>query len=661
MDVTLDSRGCAPDTNVILSGQQESAAERHVAFITGAGSGIGAVTAVALGRLGARVVLADLDAERAEAAAERVRDVGGTAIAVGADVRVWEEVERAARAAIERFGRVDVLLANAGVADQSSTADGDPRRWQNVVETNLLGTIYAVRAVLPGMLVRGSGHIFVMSSVSGREAYAGESVYIASKWGQVGFAHSLRQEVAEGGIRVTLIEPGLVETPLTRDNPRVRPLLEQVEPLGAEDVARAVLFALAQPPHVAVSELRCDRCGRERPHSTCSDQPPLTSAPPAVDDLSSCHDTSRRNGRGPYRSRGDQGGLTMSKTPHSGDLDETTVEGLGGAVDRRSVLLGAAAVAGAVTFGSTRSALGALGRLAGNDKSIAFAQPDTSASVYPLLLKGAKSEASKRGYELLESHANHQLDNQINEINTWIGQKIGGMIVLPLDNNAMGPLIRKAHKNGVKFLDYSDKALPGTDGWVIFNNLQGAALVGADAGRWVNRTLGGKAKVALLTHEIQKTGRDRIHGGLAALKKVAPRVQVVARQEGVLAAECLKVTQSILQANPDVNVILCIADDGALGAERAFMQTHPSAVRQRQMYIGGWDGAIPAMKKVLAGSVIRSTGALDLVGIGAASVRATANAIEGKGSTRINYPYVLVSQSAAGKKTGRKLLAKYGA
>jgi ribose transport system substrate-binding protein len=325
-------------------------------------------------------------------------------------------------------------------------------------------------------------------------------------------------------------------------------------------------------------------------------------------------------------------------------------------LDRRRFVLGAAGAAAALTFPGK---VFAYVNRAANSKTIAFAQPDTSASVYPLLLKGAKQEAKKRGYELLESHANHMLDAQVNELNTWIAQGIGGVIVLPLDNNAMLPLIKKAHDAGVKFLDYSDKALPGTDGWVIFNNLQGAALVGADAGRWVNRTLHGKAEVALLTHEIQQTGRDRIHGGIKALQKVAPKAKVVARHEGVLAAECLTVTQSLLQAHPNLNVILCIADDGALGAEKAFMQTHPSAARRRTMYIGGWDGSIPAMKAVISGSVIRSTGALDLVGIGAASVRATANAIEGKGSSRINYPYVLVSQSTAGKKTGRKLLAKY--
>ena len=247
-------------------------------------------------------------------------------------------------------------------------------------------------------------------------------------------------------------------------------------------------------------------------------------------------------------------------------------------IDRRKFILGAAgAAAGLALPGSALARLS----VAANSKTIAFAQPDTSASVYPLLLKGAKQEASKRGYQLLESHANHQLDAQVNELNTWIAQGIGGVIVLPLDNNAMLPLIKKAHDANVKFLDYSDKALPGTDGWVIFNNLQGAAQVGADAGRWINKTLGGNAKVALLTHEIQQTGRDRIHGGIKALQKVAPKAKVVAKHEGVLAAECLTVTQSLLQAHPDLNVILCIADDGALGAEKAFMQTHPSAARQR--------------------------------------------------------------------------------
>jgi len=328
--------------------------------------------------------------------------------------------------------------------------------------------------------------------------------------------------------------------------------------------------------------------------------------------------------------------------------------------DRRKLVVGTAGVAGALTFGRIGSAFAYVNRTS-NAKSVAFAQPDTAFAGYPLLLHGAQTAASARGYQLLESHANSMLDAQVNEINTWIAQGIGGIIVLPLDNNAMIPLIQKAHAAGVKFLDYSDNALPGVDGWVIFANLQGAHLGGTWLGQWINKTLGGKAKVALLTHEIQKTGRDRIHGSVAAMKKVAPGAKVVATHEAVLAAQALPVAQSILQANPDLNAFICIADDGCLGAEKAFLQTHPSAARLKTMAMIGYDGTVPVFQAILAGSPIRATGALDLVSIGAASVTATINAIEGKGPTKINYPYVLASQSPAGLAVTRRLLAKYKA
>jgi NADP-dependent 3-hydroxy acid dehydrogenase YdfG len=224
-------------------------------LVTGGLSGIGAAVALAFGRIGARLVLADRDAERASGVVAAVRGAGGDAEVAVADVRDYAQVAASAELARERFGRIDVLVANAGVADQSRIDAADPERSKAVVETNLLGTIYAVRAVLPTMLQQGSGHIFITSSIAGREAYPGESVYIASKWGQVGFAHSVRQEVADAGIRVTLVEPGIVDTPLTRDNPVVRPLLEAAEPLSPEDVASAMLYAFLQPPHVVVSEL----------------------------------------------------------------------------------------------------------------------------------------------------------------------------------------------------------------------------------------------------------------------------------------------------------------------------------------------------------------------------------------------------------------------
>jgi NADP-dependent 3-hydroxy acid dehydrogenase YdfG len=185
----------------------------------------------------------------------RVQEAGGEAVLESVDVRDPAAQARLAQRALDEWGRIDFLLANAGIADQSRVAEGDPDRWRAVVETNLLGVIYSCRAVLPAMLAQGSGHILIMSSVSGRESYVGEPVYIATKWGQVGFAHALRLEVLEPGIRVTVVEPGLVDTPLTRDNAKVRPLLDEIEPLKAEDVARAAVYAYQQPAHVAISEI----------------------------------------------------------------------------------------------------------------------------------------------------------------------------------------------------------------------------------------------------------------------------------------------------------------------------------------------------------------------------------------------------------------------
>lgn len=239
------------------NGGQEAIVDGVVGVITGGLGGIGASTALELATLGARLILVDRNSAGGREIVERVHAAGGEARIEIADVRDAAAQQRAVQRALSEWGRVDLLLANAGVADQSRVATGDPERWRAVIETNLLGAILSCRAVLPPMMERDTGHIFIVASVSGREAYVGEPVYIASKWGQVGFAHSLRLELlaARSNVRVTVIEPGLVDTPLTRENPTVAPLLAQQEPLSAGDVARAVVYAFQQPPHVVVSEL----------------------------------------------------------------------------------------------------------------------------------------------------------------------------------------------------------------------------------------------------------------------------------------------------------------------------------------------------------------------------------------------------------------------
>lgn len=227
--------------------------------MTGGASGIGRAVARAFLDLGGGVVAADRSPSLAEQGAQEPRPVVALC-----DVTDPGACDAAVAATVERFGRLDVLVAAAGVADQSLVATGDRARWRQIVETNLLGTMFVTRAALPTMLAAGGGHIFVIASVSGREAYPGEAAYIASKWGQVGFAHALRQELLEERVRVTLIEPGIVDTPLTRGNPTARPLLAEVDPLTPDDVARAVVFAWSQPLHVAVSELTV-RPQRQRP------------------------------------------------------------------------------------------------------------------------------------------------------------------------------------------------------------------------------------------------------------------------------------------------------------------------------------------------------------------------------------------------------------
>jgi len=226
-----------------------------IGVITGAGSGIGSATAIEFARLGARLTLASLPTPGLAQTTAAVEQLGGSAFAVEMDVRDPRAVQQLIDGAVERHERLDFLMANAGIADQGLAADGDPAVWQRLIETNLLGVMYCVRYALPHMQRQRAGHILIMGSTSGREAYVGEPAYIASKFGVIGFAHSVRKEVGRFGIRVTVIEPAAVDTPLTRNAPKVRPLIESINPLQAEDVARAIIFAYQQPPHVVIHEL----------------------------------------------------------------------------------------------------------------------------------------------------------------------------------------------------------------------------------------------------------------------------------------------------------------------------------------------------------------------------------------------------------------------
>jgi len=226
-----------------------------VVLITGGATGIGRAVAATTGRSGATVVLLSLPGPELSRAIDELSAAGVAAQAVAADVRDFAAVQQAAGQVQRELGRIDVLVASAGIADQSSITSGSPERWQQVVQTNLLGTANAIRAVAPLMLAAGAGDIVLIASASGRDSYVGEPLYIASKWGVVGLGHAVRKELQASNIRVALIEPGLVDTPLTRGSPVVRPLVEAGGAMQPEDIAEAVAWLLARPRRMSVTEL----------------------------------------------------------------------------------------------------------------------------------------------------------------------------------------------------------------------------------------------------------------------------------------------------------------------------------------------------------------------------------------------------------------------
>lgn len=236
--------------------------EGRVVLITGGARGIGFACARSCGIAGATIVVASPEEDELVEATGRLAAEGVTASQVRMDIRDFGSVERGMGQIVGTLGRLDAVVANAGVAEQSLVASGDPARWRTVIETNLVGTAHTIRAAVPCLIKAGGGDVVLMASVSGRETYVGEPAYIASKWGVVGLGHAARRELEQHGIRVSLVEPALVDTPLTRGSPKVRRLLESGPSLTPSDVADCVLWILSRPKHVSVSELVVRPVGR---------------------------------------------------------------------------------------------------------------------------------------------------------------------------------------------------------------------------------------------------------------------------------------------------------------------------------------------------------------------------------------------------------------
>jgi NADP-dependent 3-hydroxy acid dehydrogenase YdfG len=249
--------------------------EGRVAAITGASSGIGQATALALAGAGAAVALAARRQDRLEQLAEKISSEGGTALPIECDVSDEDQ----ARAFIERahgeLGGLSILVNNAGLMLLGPVEGADTADWRQMVDVNLLGLLWCTHAALPLMKGNDVADIVNLSSTAGRRADAGAAVYNLTKWGVNGFSEALRQEALHSRIRVTIVEPGFVETELQGHNvnPVVRQgtkkMRERIEEIAgsvlkASDIAEAILYAVTRPAHVALNEMLVRPTGQAR-------------------------------------------------------------------------------------------------------------------------------------------------------------------------------------------------------------------------------------------------------------------------------------------------------------------------------------------------------------------------------------------------------------
>lgn len=225
-----------------------------VVLVTGASSGIGKSTAIAAAKAGAKVALVGRSQKRLE---EVAAEIGDGAFALPADLTIGAEVDRVAKEATAHFGRIDILLANAGLYIPGDAVDGNPDEWDELLNVNVNSVFRLVNRVLPQMIERRSGDIIVTSSVSGHQAIQWEPVYSASKHAVQSFVHGVRRQVSEHNVRVGAVAPGMVINPLWgfTDQASIDAKVAAHEGMHSEDIAEAILFMLTRPPHVTIRDL----------------------------------------------------------------------------------------------------------------------------------------------------------------------------------------------------------------------------------------------------------------------------------------------------------------------------------------------------------------------------------------------------------------------
>ncbi|MFD2169689.1 SDR family NAD(P)-dependent oxidoreductase [Tumebacillus lipolyticus] len=239
-----------------------SRVEGQVAIITGASNGIGAASAIALAREGFQVALGARRAEKlSEVAAQILAETGKRPFVMELDVRQEEQVNSFVAAVIEAHGRLDLLLNNAGLAKGVAHVidEEEASNWDQMIDTNVKGLLMMTRACVPHMVQGGNGHVINIGSIAGREAYAGGAVYCATKFAVRAITDALRQELLGLPVRVTTVDPGLVNTEFSmvrlEDQQRADAVYAGMTPLVAEDVADCVAFAATRPKHVNIDAI----------------------------------------------------------------------------------------------------------------------------------------------------------------------------------------------------------------------------------------------------------------------------------------------------------------------------------------------------------------------------------------------------------------------
>jgi 3-hydroxy acid dehydrogenase / malonic semialdehyde reductase len=234
----------------------------RIVFVTGASSGIGAATAMEFARHGAKLLLCARRLERLQAMEAELRDAGAAdLLLMEIDVRDREAVKRVLTGMPEAWRSIDVLVNNAGLSrGLTKLYEDDIENWEEMIDTNVKGLLYVTRAIVPGMVERNHGHVINLGSIAGHMAYANGGVYCATKAAERFISDGLRIDVNGTAVRVTSIDPGMVETDFSKvrfrgDAERAAKTYQNVDPLQAEDIADAIVWAATRPAHVSIQSV----------------------------------------------------------------------------------------------------------------------------------------------------------------------------------------------------------------------------------------------------------------------------------------------------------------------------------------------------------------------------------------------------------------------